>query len=760
MVYIPLDNRPVNIDRAQYLAQASGIELIVPDLEYYSNTLNNDADTTTNCSDQGNPEELLNWLKTDPDVQLANNFVISLDMLFSGGLVGSRAPFFDTDDSIATQGKALGSYTLSAKEQEIIDYLEVLCAEKNVVLFDTVMRLASTVGYADLESAMYGFLRNQYAFAARPTLSGSNLTVNNIVANYKYGANGQLLSTDYTDSEGNYYQFADAADTYLRARERKLRITDALYSRVANTAQNLFIGVDDSVPQSTIHNNEINYIKTLIDGDKSILFAGADELGLVGLSNAVTRLHGNITVNLKYYGGYENFAADDYDYESLDNSVRKHITAVGGVVSSNNNGVMDILVLTRDGVDLNSGSADADVANLIAQLKTNIYYGVPTCIIDGSGYKGYGRLADAILAISNNYGIANVLGFSAWNTAGNAIGISLANATARCSYLANVDNITTDSHYGFLKSITYSYVKDDAYKKAGGGNCMASPSYFYNNAEPWVAGINNSGIITKIVNGSGTTAVVGDVRVSNLKFPWNRDFEADFDIAIISATGANMIAGTNSGIENDFSGDWWWSNPYVGTTNDTNTHPWSMLYTTNLVDGVWTNTYVDKATALKNWYGIRYHVTAVDANGKPTEYENNNASSSNGILNMPSIEFATPRDIDKLRINFLFKSEYSIYLPEKVEVTFVDANGHHITKVADTGVRKAENVLVSEDSNYWFTLDEVVEDVKLVMIRPYAMHLKDKTINGYTFPIYGWAMMDEIEIYSASTVIDNDGSAN
>ena len=56
-------------------------------------------------------------------------------------------------------------------------------------LLDTVMRLAPTVGYDGWDLAGYEALRS-YGMAARPTLSGDALTVENITAAYPLGADG------------------------------------------------------------------------------------------------------------------------------------------------------------------------------------------------------------------------------------------------------------------------------------------------------------------------------------------------------------------------------------------------------------------------------------------------------------------------------------------------------------------------------------------------------------------------------------------
>ncbi len=756
IAYVPLDNRPVNLDRAEHLAAASGMTLLMPDESDVSTTLSIEGYQ----SSAGNPEAILEWLQTN--AKDADYYVLSVDMLFSGGLVGSRDPFYDSK-SIANKDLPLGSYTLSDKEIEIVNYITELSKEKHVVLFDTVMRLASTNAYGTWDMGAYNFFRYQYTLEDRKDLTGSDLTIDKIVGAYKVDASGNALSTVFNKVSSNYQGYGNDykafEDLYCRARERKLRISDALYSNCVSNVKELFIGVDDSLPRETIQSNEIRYLEEkLINGTNAILFAGADELGLMGISSVVTSIYGEINVKVNYFGNGKNWAADDYDHSSLSDNISKHIDGVGANVITSGTADMEVLILTRSAESVGSTNAtqhQTDVTNLVARVKTNLANNIPTCVIDASAYEGYGLLADSLLAANIN--LTELLGFSAWNTVGNSTGVALSNATARAAYIKNEPEVTKKSNLAFLEAIAFSYIKDDAFKKAGGGKCFASPSYFYNEADPWLTGLNNSTeMLVKIQNGVGVTqAPAFDLRVANLNFPWHRSFEADFDIQFVEKNSNSNLLQTlyNSGISNDFSGGWWWSNANVGTAGDSNDHPWSQKYSTNLVDGVFSTNYgTNLDDALTKWYGIRYRVTEVDANGNPTGYENQNASSTNGICNMPSIEFAQPQDVDQVKINFLYQPDYSVYLPERIDIFFYDANGKLITSSSDRSVRKAEGTSVSANSNYWYnlTLDEVAQGVKLIVIRPYALYLKDLTVSGYTFPCWGWAMMDEIEVYGAT----------
>ena len=484
IAYIPLDNRPVNKDRVEYLAAAAGFELLIPDEDLYRTALDNMA-PNKDGSTIGNREELLKWLKSVEDE--CEYFVISLDQLISGGLVGSRY-LSNTDLTFET---------------EVADYIIELAASKHVILFDTVMRLASTVDYQGYDLNTYNKLRS-YGQVARKQLTDDELTVENIIAGYRENDKGETISVAVSDS---------VLDRYLASRERKLRIIDYLLTHASEDIEKIYIGVDDSSPQITIQTNEINYISS-IAGENMTLFAGADELGLMGIAAVATDLYGQAECNVTFFGGGENLAADQFDTDTLAKSVEKHCSSIDATLKSDDPNALQVLILTRT----NNSKKDAD--DLIKQAIKNVENGVPTCIIDASGTQS---LAEAML--NNQFDIALILGYSNWNTAANALGISLSNAVARYMYIYNCQVVTEESNDAFLRSYTFALIKDISYKRKGISNLSDSSAY---GPKTIVSRINSSKIMVK----NGVSAEHRTVRVSNFRYPWNRSFEATFDINI------------------------------------------------------------------------------------------------------------------------------------------------------------------------------------------------------------------------------------
>ena len=503
VAYIPIDNRPVNYDRVKMLAKSVGFELLMPEEDTFRTALDN-MKPNKNGSTYGDREKLLNWLKeTD---KTCDYFVLSLDQLLSGGLVASR--WLDNTDLTF--------------EFEVADYIINLAKNNTVVLFDTVMRLASTVNYQGYQMPEYNNLRS-YGSVARLTLTGSELTVDNIIAGYKYGENGKKISTPLSDK---------AVDKYLASRTRKLKLIDYILSKSLEDLEYCYIGVDDSSTTTNIQTNEINLISNKL-GDNGVIYAGTDELGLMGITRIVTKLYGSPKVGVTYFGNSKDQIADEFDFASLEYEINNHIKSLGCTVVDGGKGDVEVLVITK-----NSGNDQA--IKLVDKAFELVENKKPVIIIDPNS-KNADFLQKQLL--TREFPLSMLLGYSNWNTAANAMGIALSNGISRYTYLANCSNITRQSHRGFLEASTFGFLKDISYKYYG-----------FSIENPGVSAYGSYAYIVKQINGSEmitslspyTVSKHETVSVSNFRYPWERTFEMTFDV---------KVAVTDSGIKGDVNDD-------------------------------------------------------------------------------------------------------------------------------------------------------------------------------------------------------------
>lgn len=490
VAYLPLDNRPVNQERVIYLAQAIGLELVMPEEHLYRTALDS-MEPNPNGETLGDRAALLAWLR-EMD-QTCDAFVISLDQALSGGLVGSR--WLDNTDL--------------SFEYEILDEIVRLCENNTVILFDTVMRLASTSGYQGLGSETYNELR-AYGQKARKRLRGSELTIENIIAGYRYDANGQTIS---------FSQGEEVLSRYLASRERKLRLADYLLRNAGDKMEFLYIGVDDSSPQATIQTNEINYLTSLL-GEKGVLSAATDELGLCCLTRMATLLYGSPQLRLSYYGPGKNQPADNYDIGTLESMMDTHLICLNVTETDDTKNALQVLVLTR-------GSSYSDRQDLLEQAEKNLRDGIPTMLIDVS--LSASELSD-MMFYESDLPIGELLGYSSWNTAANAVGIALSVGVSRYAYLSSVQESTEEANEGFLKCMAFAYIKDISYKQFH-ASIDGIQSENYTCSVPLVLRrLNESAIVTSLSPyGKSSHAAV---KASNFRYPWNRTFEMTFDIRI------------------------------------------------------------------------------------------------------------------------------------------------------------------------------------------------------------------------------------
>ena len=93
IVYVPIDDRPVGVDRVIYQAESAGFDLIMPDADLYRTRLDNQP-KNSNGTQYGDGTAVMNWMKSISSQY--DYYVISLDQMFSGGLVNSRYPSDNT----------------------------------------------------------------------------------------------------------------------------------------------------------------------------------------------------------------------------------------------------------------------------------------------------------------------------------------------------------------------------------------------------------------------------------------------------------------------------------------------------------------------------------------------------------------------------------------------------------------------------------------------------------------------------------------
>ncbi len=627
----------------------------------------------------GDRVAILEWLKdiyeNGYNGKKVTNYVVSIDQLLSGGLVGSRS-FADLTEMLDSEGNVYYDESL-AWEYDAIKVLGEIAKNEDsyVVAFDTVMRLASTGNFLDYNLGVYSDLRS-YGEVDRYYLSGNALTLENVEYYMDKGTNGKTISLS------GYSLTQDVLDKYYASRVRKLKLTTALINTLGDSLDHYYIGVDDSHPNETLQSNEIRYFNKLISdagiGDNVSLFAGADELGLLGIGAVASHDYCDdaTNVNVQYFGGTQNYPADEYDTGTLKTTVEAHIEGAGAVVKSNyNSSYLQVLVLTRTTASGDfSVNSTAEIANqktaanqLVATLKSNLANNIPTCIINAVGNNG-GNMYLAEAMLDADIDIAKIYGYSQWNTVSNAVGIALGNAISRYAYLKDASENcyapTAESNDAFIKGMTTAFVKDIAYIGAPSvyGTGRGDSATFNTWKTTVLNKINSSVYYTAL----GVTAPVPSVSVGNFDNLDNwgsRAFEAVIPVNTTLALGAKY---TDTVLSSNGS----------GRTVNYN------LFTGNITDG-YTASSVSNTTATRNsdWYAFRTDYNDADNDGiidNTTVYQNTENNVGSLVIDLGS-EMA----VDGVEITYGFMADNALntYAPEKI-VVYVSGNGEDYVAVA------------------------------------------------------------------------------
>lgn len=230
---------------------------------------------------------------------------------------------------------------------------------------------------------------------------------------------------------------------YLAARARKLRLTDYLL-RHAESFAACVVGVDDSAARISVQTNEIRYLQRLL-GKNCALFCGTDELGMMAFTRAYADCAGwNSRLAVHYFGGYEDSVADAYDTSTLRESVEPayHGARRGAC------GLERTVRCCRAGA--HARRFLHGVQPVLAAWEENCRNGVPTIVIDASSATQHlpQQLEDTSLQW--------LMGYSAWGTAANSVGIALSMGLTRLQWLQGEQDPQPEDSEAFARELIFA----------------------------------------------------------------------------------------------------------------------------------------------------------------------------------------------------------------------------------------------------------------------------------------------------------------
>ncbi|MBJ6360170.1 DUF4127 family protein [Paenibacillus sp. GCM10012307] len=451
VVYVPLDDRPVNLDDVIVQGKSAGIEVITPNAGDIRNrldtqkTVSGSEVTSTSDPVYGKPGDIARFIEERADE--ADGFIISIDMLAYGGLIGSR--YLRPEDS-----QAYPDFDCSTTDLlDTIRRVKQMCPHKPVYVMDTIMRLATTVHVEGLTTPAYQESRN---FMRQPRKHFESFE--EILEGYDLKPDGTAYGDTVHFNKTHFYN----------TRRHKLKTTRYVLERLTQEGyiDFLAIGVDDAYIEG-VQANEIAWVEERIDSglggvngknpDRAVILPDADGLGHSLLARMAGRIyHGPAKprYRVRYYGPHGSTVINPYEYMDVNENIRSHVDIAGGQLVASGPFEMDIIAVTDDN----------QAAQAVEHVEANGGCGVPSIVLDfTSGGVANEKVTTALLASPFT---GRLLGYSAWNTAGNKIGLAVGMGHARYAFLTgNVPLQTLNAALNAHGTLLFKrFLKDYAYK--------------------------------------------------------------------------------------------------------------------------------------------------------------------------------------------------------------------------------------------------------------------------------------------------------
>lgn len=543
IAYVPLDDRPDNVERVVYLAESLGYALAMPEKVLYRTALDGQPKNFDSLQ-RGEPWSLFTWV-LEQEAAGCDRYILSLDQLHSGGLVASRSM---TGYDLEIPGG--GTVQVHSMLEKLLTALSA--DENNVVwLLDSVMRLAPTVGYEGGTLEDYNAIR---AFGALPrrTLEGDALNLEDIGESYWWGPNGEDLRSQ-TREEGSY----EAALRHVRSRERKMVLSYVVQDTLSKPGYEnfrLLTGIDDSSLEDCIQKNEIAYLRQGLRTDSEgkqldWLLSGVDDLAF----KAVARLYLDETgwtgaqAAVTYLGGTEDQPACEYDFQPLTEIMEEHLAFFD--LREADTAELQILVLTQPE---DPDQMNAYRKHLIEALRDYRKAQRPAILIDASN----GTYGTAVYeALTRDTELGYLTAYSGMLDMAIVTGTALSHGVARYAVLKNGGG-TDACDRAWARTLADSVLKDFCYKGVVRNDLLG---YIRNDlgGDPnnfWDPDLDREDLLQRLEEGmkKETSAAIknlersrlitslepyaeknwGGIALENYRFPWDRAFEIGMDIRL------------------------------------------------------------------------------------------------------------------------------------------------------------------------------------------------------------------------------------
>ena len=484
--YVPMDDRPVNLEYVVDTARAAGETIVTPPVSAIAGRQR-----------PGNVGRLWDWVFEQAAVSDA--MALSTDSLVFGGLVASRT-HFDSETE------------LSARLEKFRE-LKRRYPSLRLYVFGTIMRTpkmsaGSTeppyyekVGPAIFRITALEDKREISGLTAAETVELEQLT-------------GRIPAANLAD--------------WRTRRAKNYRVNEQL-QRMARDGvfEYLLLGRDDSSPLSASH-QEARHLQTSgagMDASRYLSIPGADNLGMSLVVQAINDVNFRLPfVKVFYAPGVGGATVASYEDRPLSESIPQHIVVSGGIKADWVDSP-DLVLAVNSPVDGktreanhpgNVTQANPSVRTFTVRVRSEVEAGRRVAVGDVS----FGNGADnSLLPLLREQGLLDRLAaYSGWNTAGNTLGFAVGQGM--------LSSHMTDA--ARQKLLAVRYLDDWAYQANIRGQLYEEVVYPAGNDGQWLNALKprvTRAATEKIRRFAATNLWPMAVEDIWVEFPWNRMFE-------------------------------------------------------------------------------------------------------------------------------------------------------------------------------------------------------------------------------------------
>ncbi|HBX23654.1 MAG TPA: DUF4127 domain-containing protein [Desulfotomaculum sp.] len=483
ILYLPLDDRPVNYANTIELADLTGRDVKIP--------------ATAQLKSQ---PELTGWLQANSSG--AKAAVISLDMLVYGGLVESRKHQLAVDELYSQ-----------------LSLMKELKLNGPALVFTSIMRTPAA--------------NTQYTMPDYFAEYGTHI--------YKYGVLQDKLNSGASEP-GDKEKLAQLAKTipvayledFTARRDKNHQVTAEVLKLVQQGfIDYLVVGSDDTSPYGFSRAEKEKLIS--LAGrygvtEKVIFFPGTDECGMLLLAATVNKVNGDSpAVFVDYAQASGAGSVQPYEDIPLDENVQRHILAAGGSLAQSAEEAEIVLAVNNRPAAAGEAAAQGDEGEYIAfvnRIEDYLRANKPVMVADVR-YANGGDPA-FLRELNRATDLSSLAGYAGWNTAGNSIGLALSQGllyiTGECSGIPS----SKEQHHGVLLT---RLIEDWGYQVEVRPKIKKlTPE----NQQQLFTDAALESEITQVIEDRlnvftrDNLAEFGDVSVTGVKLPWHRLFDVEF----------------------------------------------------------------------------------------------------------------------------------------------------------------------------------------------------------------------------------------